>query len=71
MDRANLAYFLEALTAVAALWGEMERAAVLIGAAECLLQEVEVPVYNFYRPDPLPQGTHGGQGARRSGRSVL
>jgi hypothetical protein len=51
-ERANLAHFLDALSAVAALRGEPERSAVLIGAAEESLQEVGAPVYNFYAPDP-------------------
>ena len=51
-DRANLAHFLEALSAVAALRGEAKRSAVLIGAAEGSLREVGAPVYNFYNPDP-------------------
>ena len=51
-DRANLAHFLEALSAVAALGGNLERSAVLTGAAEGSLSEVGVPVYNFYNPDP-------------------
>ena len=51
-DRANLAHFLDALSAVAALRGEPERSAVLIGASEESLREVGAPVYNFYAPDP-------------------
>jgi tetratricopeptide (TPR) repeat protein len=51
-DRANLAHFLDALSAVAALRGETERSALLIGAAEESLREVGAPVYNFYAPDP-------------------
>ena len=51
-DRANLAHFLDALSAVAALRGEAERSALLIGAAEESLREVGAPVYNFYAPDP-------------------
>ncbi len=51
-DRANLAHFLDALSAVAALRGEPEHSAVLIGAAEESLREVGAPVYNFYAPDP-------------------
>ena len=51
-DRANLAHFLDALSAVAALRGEAERSVVLIGAAEESLREVGAPVYNFYAPDP-------------------
>ena len=51
-DRANLAHFMQALAAVAALQGEADRAATLIGAAEGALREVGAPVYNFYVPDP-------------------
>jgi predicted ATPase len=50
-DRANLAHFLRALSAVEAFEGEVERSAVLIGAAEGSLREVGAPVYNFYRPN--------------------
>jgi hypothetical protein len=46
-----LAHFLSALAAVEAFRGEMERSAVLIGAAEDLLREFGAPVYNFYNPD--------------------
>ncbi len=52
-DRANLAHFLEALSAVAALHGEAGRSAVLVGAAEESLREVGAPVYNLYNPDPF------------------
>ena len=51
-DRANLAYFLEALAAALALEGEAERSALLIGAAERMQREVGASVYNFFRPDP-------------------
>ena len=51
-DRASLAHFLDALSAVAALRGEAKRSALLIGAAEESLREVGAPVYNFYAPDP-------------------
>jgi non-specific serine/threonine protein kinase len=51
-DRANLAHFMEALSAAEAFRGEAERSAVLIGAAESSLREVGAPVYNFYIPDP-------------------
>ena len=51
-DRANPAHFLDALSAVAALRGEADRSALLIGAAEEFLGEVGAPVYNFYAPDP-------------------
>jgi hypothetical protein len=50
-DRANLAHFLEALAAVRAPDGEAERSAVLLGAAEGLLEEVGARVYNYYIPD--------------------
>jgi predicted ATPase/DNA-binding XRE family transcriptional regulator len=50
-DRANLAYFLEALAAVTELGGEAERSALLLGAAEGLLEEVGARVYNYYIPD--------------------
>ena len=52
IDRANLAYFMQALAAVAALQGEASRSATLIGAAEGALREGGAPVYNFYVPDP-------------------
>jgi hypothetical protein len=51
-DRANLAYFLEALAAVEAFRGKVEHSALLLGAAEGSLQEAGSPVYNFYQPDP-------------------
>lgn len=51
-DRANLAHFLQALSAVEAFREEAERSAVLIGAAEGSLREVGAAVYNFYQPDP-------------------
>jgi predicted ATPase len=51
-DRANLAYFLEALAVVASSWGEAERCALLLGAAEALLEEVGARVHNYYVPDP-------------------
>jgi non-specific serine/threonine protein kinase len=54
-DRANLAHFLQALSAVEAFAGQAERSAVLIGAAEGSLREVGALVYNFYRPDPSLQ----------------
>lgn len=54
-DRANLAHFMEALAAVAALRGEAGRSAFLAGAAEGSLREVGAPVYNFYVPDPTLQ----------------
>ncbi len=50
-DRANLAHLLEALATVGALSGEEERSAVLLGAAEGLLEEVGARVYNYYLPD--------------------
>jgi non-specific serine/threonine protein kinase len=51
-DRANLVYFLEALAAVKAFSGGTQRCALLLGAAEALLEEVGACVYNFYQPDP-------------------
>ncbi len=50
-DKANLAYFLEALAAVKTFGGEAERCALLLGAAEALLEEVGASMYNFYVPD--------------------
>jgi tetratricopeptide (TPR) repeat protein len=50
-DRANLGYFLEGLAVVAGVWGEAERSARLFGAAEELLQAVEAPVYDYYKPN--------------------
>ena len=50
-DKANLAYLLEALAAVIAFEGEGWRSALLLGAAEALLEEVGVRVYNCYIPD--------------------
>ena len=54
-DKANLVYFLEALAAVKAFGGEAERCALLLGAAEGLLEEVGARVYNYYVPDPSLQ----------------
>jgi tetratricopeptide (TPR) repeat protein len=51
-DRANLAHFLEVLAAVTSSRGEEERSAVLLGAAEGLLQQLGAPVYNYYVRDP-------------------
>lgn len=51
-DRANLAHFLEGLVVVAGMRGEAKRSATLADAAEGSLQEVGVPVYNYYAPDP-------------------
>lgn len=50
-DRANLAHLLEALAVVRTHYGEAERPAVLLGAAEGLLEEVGARVYNQYMPD--------------------
>jgi tetratricopeptide (TPR) repeat protein len=50
-DRANLAYFLEALAVVVAFEGEGERSGLLLGAAEAFLEEVGARVYNYYIPD--------------------
>ena len=54
-DRANLAHFLEALAAIASSRGEAERCALLLGAAEALLEEVGARVHNYYVPDPSLQ----------------
>jgi hypothetical protein len=51
-DRANLAHFLDALSAVAALRGEAERSALLIGAAEVSLREVGAPSTTSTPPTP-------------------
>jgi predicted ATPase/DNA-binding XRE family transcriptional regulator len=50
-DKANLAYFLETLAAVTDLHGEARRSALLLGAAEALLEEVGARVYNYYVTD--------------------
>jgi predicted ATPase len=55
-DKANLVYFLEALAAVTAFGGEAERCALLLGAAEALLEEAGASMYNFYVPDRSLQG---------------
>jgi tetratricopeptide (TPR) repeat protein len=51
-DKANLAYYLEALAVVAASRRQAERCALLLGAAEGLLEEVGARVYNYNVPDP-------------------
>ena len=52
-DRAYLAHLLEVLAAVKAFGGEAERCALLLGAAEGLLEEVNrARVHIFYKPDP-------------------
>jgi predicted ATPase/DNA-binding XRE family transcriptional regulator len=57
-DRASLAHLLEALAVVRAYYGEAERSAVLLGAAEGLLEEVGARVYNQYMSDrSLYEGT--------------
>jgi tetratricopeptide (TPR) repeat protein len=50
-EKANLANLLESLATVRAHCGEAERSAVLLGAAEGLLEEVGARVYNQYAPD--------------------
>jgi hypothetical protein len=42
---------LEGLAVVAGVRGEAERSARLFGAAEGLLQAVEAPVYDYYKPN--------------------
>ena len=54
-DRAYLAHFMEALAAVASLGSEAERSAVLLGAAEGLLEGVGGRVHNYFVPDPSLQ----------------
>jgi non-specific serine/threonine protein kinase len=54
-DRAYLAHFMEALAAVASSRSEAERSAVLIGAAEGLLEGVGGRVHNYFVPDPSLQ----------------
>ena len=54
-DRAYLAHFMEALAAVASSRNEAERSAVLIGAAEGLLEAVGGRVHNYFVPDPSLQ----------------
>ena len=49
-DKANLVYFLEALAAVKTFGEEAERCALLLGAAEALLEEVGASMYHFYVP---------------------
>jgi tetratricopeptide (TPR) repeat protein len=57
-DKANLAHLLEALATVRALSKEAENSAVLLGAAQGLLEEVGARVYNYYLPDrSLYEGT--------------
>jgi predicted ATPase len=51
-DRAYLAHLLEALAAVTAFGREAERSALLLGAAEALLEEVGARVHNYYASDP-------------------
>jgi hypothetical protein len=50
-DQANLAYSLKGLATVTGVRGEAERSARLFGAAERLLEEVGIAVYNYYKPD--------------------
>jgi tetratricopeptide (TPR) repeat protein len=80
-DRANLAHLLEALAVVRTHYGEAERSAVLLGAAEGLLEEVGARVYNQYMPDrSLYEGTvatvrsrlgeQGFEEARERGRAM-
>ena len=80
-DRANLAHLLEALAMVRAHYGEAGRSAVLLGAAEGLLEEVGARVYNQYMPDRslyagtvtslrLRLGERGFEEARERGRGM-
>jgi tetratricopeptide (TPR) repeat protein len=57
-DKANLAHLLETLATVRALSERAENSAVLLGAAQGLLEEVGARVYNYYLPDrSLYEGT--------------
>jgi non-specific serine/threonine protein kinase len=49
-NETNVAYFMEGLAAVAASEGRLARAARLWGAAEALLEKIEVAAY-IYAPD--------------------
>jgi non-specific serine/threonine protein kinase len=49
-DRANLGYYLEGLAMVAGVRGEAERSVCLFGAAEEMLEAVEAPVYDYFKP---------------------
>jgi tetratricopeptide (TPR) repeat protein len=80
-DRANLAHLLEALAVVRTHYGEAGRSAVLLGAAQGLLEEVGARVYNQYLPDrSLYEGTvatvrsqlgeRGFEEARKRGRAM-
>ena len=63
-DRANLARFLDALSAVAALRGEVERPALLIGAAGESLREVGAP-------DPSPKDRAASEARASSGDAAF
>jgi ATP/maltotriose-dependent transcriptional regulator MalT len=54
-DMANLAHGLSMLAAAEALRGRAERSALLLGAAEALLQEVGATLYDLYGPAPSLQ----------------
>jgi non-specific serine/threonine protein kinase len=47
-DRAYLAHLLETSAALAAFGGKAERSALLLGAAEALLEEVGAHLHNYY-----------------------
>jgi predicted ATPase/DNA-binding XRE family transcriptional regulator len=85
-DKASLAHLLEAFATVRALSGEAERSAVLLGAAERLLEEVgarhgEYDVLNQHMPDRSlyertaatvrsQLGEEGFEAARSEGRAM-
>ena len=50
-DKANLAYFLEALAVVESFDGRSRQVARLLGAVSALRQDVGSNVYAYYRPD--------------------
>ena len=80
-DRASLAHLVEALAVVSGSRGEVRQSAVLLGAAEGLLDEVGARVYNQYMPDRslyegtlanarLQLGERGFEEARERGRAM-
>ena len=68
-DESNVAYCLEGLAAVAAAGGELERAARLWGAAEALLETIEVMIYPHASDRLLRQRQVAGARARFEGEA--
>jgi hypothetical protein len=56
-DLANLAFFVESLAVVEGAQGRHGRAAVLLGAAGGLFDQVGSAVYGYYLPDPALRAT--------------